>query len=115
MGRSQQKGARFEQMCADYITGNSDLKVIRKRLHGAKDEGDLFGLSIAGEESVVECKDCKKMELAQWVDESEVEMHNANAKYAIVIHHRKGKGAKNFGDNYVTMTLDMLLKIIQNN
>lgn len=109
MGKSQRKGADFEQMCADYITKRTGGEVIRKRLHGNKDEGDLFGVKFRGKRVTVECKDQAKMALSQWVDEAETERGNDDGVYGIVIHKRKGRGAKRFGDTYVTMTLDTFL------
>jgi hypothetical protein len=111
MGRNQRKGATFEQGCADYATKRTGDEVIRKRLHGAKDEGDLYGLRCRGKRVTVECKDCAKMELGKWVDEAETERGNDSGEYGVVIHHRKGKGVKSFGENYVTMTYDTFLAI----
>jgi hypothetical protein len=109
MGKASQKGARFEQACADYITARTGDEVIRRRLGGIHDKGDLFGVRFHGKRVTVECKDHRKMELAQWVEEAETERGNDDGEYGIVIHHRKGKGAAQFGDNYVTMTLDTFL------
>lgn len=109
MGKNQRKGAKFEQDCADYITMRTGGEVIRKRLHGTKDEGDLYGVRFLGKRVTVECKDCAKMELSKWLDEADVERGNDDGEYGIVIHHRKGKGAAHFGENYVTMTLDTFL------
>lgn len=109
MGKSQQKGARFEQMCADYISARTGDEIIRRRLGGIHDKGDLFGFKFMGKRVTVECKDHRKMELAKWVDEAEAERGNDDGDYGIVIHHRPGKGAAQFGDNYVTMKLDTLL------
>ena len=109
MGRSQRKGAAFEQACADYIQERTGDEVIRKRTHGSKDEGDLFGLKFRGQRVTAECKNHAKMELSAWIDEAEIERGNDDGDYGIVIHKRKGKGRKNFGENYVTMTLDTFL------
>lgn len=109
MGRNQQKGARFEQACADYITKRTGDEVIRRRLGGAYDKGDLHGVRHLGKRVTVECKDCRDMKLSQWLDEAETERGNDGGEYGIVIHHRKGKGAAQFGENYVTMTLDTFL------
>ena len=111
MSKSQRKGATFEQMCADYITEKTGDEVIRKRTGGAYDKGDLHGVKCRGKRVTVECKDHRKMELSQWLDEAEVERGNDDGEYGIVIHHRKGKGAARFGENYVTMTLDTFLSI----
>lgn len=109
MSRSGIKGARFEQACADYISARTGKEVIRKRLGGALDKGDLHGVEHLGKRVTVECKDCKKMELSQWLDEAEAERRHDGGEYGVVIHHRKGKGAARFGENYVTMSLDAFL------
>lgn len=109
MSKSSTKGARFEQACAEYISSMTGEEVIRKRLGGAFDKGDLHGVRHMGKRVTVECKDCRKAELSQWVDEAEAERANDGGEYGVVIHHRKGKGAARFGENYVTMTLDTFL------
>lgn len=109
MGKSQKKGAAFEQACADYISKRTGEEVIRKRLGGSQDKGDLYGVKHLGKRVTVECKDCKDMKLAKWVEEAETERGNDDGEYGIVIHHRKGKGQVQFGENYVTMTLDTFL------
>lgn len=111
VGKSQRKGAKFEQDCADYISARTGDEIIRKRLHGTRDEGDLHGLRCRGQRVTVECKDCQKMQLAEWLDEAEVERGNDGGAYGVVVHHRKGKGAAQFGENYATMTLDTFLAI----
>ena len=109
MGMAQRKGATFEQQCADYASMRTGDEVIRSRPHGANDRGDLHGLKFLGKRVTVECKNCKKMELAEWIEEAETERGNDDGDYGVVIHKRRGKGAKNFGENYVTMTYDTFL------
>ena len=109
MGKSHDKGARFEQACADYIGARTGDEVIRKRTSGAHDKGDLFGVRCRGKRVTVECKDCGRMQLSEWLEEAETERGNDGGEYGIVIHHRKGRGAARFGENYVTMTLDTFL------
>lgn len=109
MGKRQRKGASFEQECADYISARTGDEVIRKRLHGANDEGDLYGVKFRGKRVTVECKNCRDMRLSEWLDEVETERGNDGGDYGIVIHKRRGKGAAHFGENYVAMTLDMFL------
>lgn len=109
MGKNQRKGAAFEQQCADYIKAKTGDEVIRKRTHGKNDEGDLFGIRFMGKRVTVECKNCKDMRLSDWVNQADIERGNDDGDYGIVIHKRKGKGAKSFGKNYVTMTLDTFL------
>lgn len=109
MSRNQRKGATFEQQCSDYITKRTGDEVIRKRPHGKNDEGDLFGIKFRRQRVTAECKCCKEMRLSDWVNQAEEERGNDDGDYAIVIHKRKGKGEKQFGENYVTMTLDTFL------
>lgn len=109
MGRSQRKGATFEQDCADYISEQTGCEVIRKRPHGQNDEGDLFGIRFHGKRVTAECKNHRKMELSDWVNQAEQERANDGGDFGIVIHKRKGKGAAHFGENYVTMTLDTFI------
>lgn len=110
MGRNQQKGATFEQDCADYFTAHG-CEVIRKRPHGQNDQGDLHGVRFNGKKVTVECKNHQRMELAKWVDEAETEKVNDHAEFGVVIHKRKGKGRAKFGETYVTMTLETFCKM----
>jgi Holliday junction resolvase - archaeal type len=105
MGYNQRKGATFEQDCANYFEERG-CDVIRKRPHGKNDQGDLHGVTFNGRKVTVECKNKKRMELSEWLDEAESERINDGGDFCIVIHKRKGKGTKNFGETYVTMTLD---------
>lgn len=111
MGKMTAKGTSFERMFADYVKVATGLPVDRRVKHGSKDEGDIAGFTIGGFDCVVECKNRRRMELAEWLDEAEAERENAEASFGIVAHKRRGCGEKSFGDTYVTMTLDTLLDI----
>lgn len=107
MSKQAQKGATFEQDTADYLAAAlGDDRIERRVKHGTNDRGDIAGLRIHGKRVVVECKNHKRMELAEWVDEAETERGNDDADYGIVIHKRRGCGKAKFGGNYVTMTLE---------
>lgn len=112
MSRAMQKGAGFEQDTADYLSDVLGDEIERRVKHGSNDRGDISGLYIRGMRTVVECKNCKRQELAKWLDEAEIERLNDDADIGIVIHKRKGCGKKNFGGNYVTMSLETLAAII---
>lgn len=109
MSKASRKGATFETQIADYISQRLGKEVIRRRLTGQNDKGDLHGLKMRGKRVTVECKNRKQMNLSQWIDEAEIERGNDDGEFGIVIHKRPGKGAKNLGENYVTMTLDTYL------
>lgn len=105
MSRSKEKGTRFESQVVSHLKGALGDSVERRALSGTNDRGDVSGVYFMGEPFVLECKNHRKMELAQWVGEAEVEAGNADAPYYAVIHKRKGCGEASFGGNYVTMPL----------
>ena len=112
MSMQAQKGATFEQDTADYLAAAlGDDRIERRVKHGTNDRGDIAGLRIHGKRVVVECKNHKRMVLAEWVDEAETERGNDDAEYGIVIHKRRGCGKAKFGGNYVTMTLETFAAI----
>lgn len=112
MSKQAQKGATFEQDTSDYLAAAlGDDRIERRVKHGTNDRGDIAGLRIHGKRVVVECKNHKRMELAEWVDEAETERGNDDAEYGIVIHKRRGCGKAKFGGNYVTMTLETFAAI----
>lgn len=113
MSMQAQKGATFEQDTADYLAAAlGDDRIERRVKHGTNDRGDIAGLRIHGQRVVVECKNHRRMELAEWVDEAETERGNDDADYGIVIHKRRGCGKAKFGGNYVTMTLETFAAIV---
>lgn len=113
MSMQAQKGATFEQDTADYLAAAlGDDRIERRVKHGTNDRGDIAGLRIHGKRVVVECKNHKRMELAEWVDEAETERGNDDADYGIVVHKRRGCGKAKFGGNYVTMTLETFAAIV---
>lgn len=112
MSMQAQKGATFEQDTSDYLAAAlGDDRIERRVKHGTNDRGDIAGLRIHGKRVVVECKNHRRMELAEWVDEAETERGNDDAEYGIVIHKRRGCGKAKFGGNYVTMTLETFAAI----
>lgn len=113
MSMQAQKGATFEQDTSDYLAAAlGDDRIERRVKHGTNDRGDIAGLRIHGQRVVVECKNHKRMELAEWVDEAEIERGNDDADYGIVVHKRRGCGKAKFGGNYVTMTLETFAAIV---
>lgn len=72
--------------------------VERRALQGSQDKGDIAGIP----DTVVEVKAHKSMNLAGWIDETQVEKRNAGASLGVVFHKRRGKG--NPAEWYVSMT-----------
>lgn len=112
MSKQVQKGTTFETQCVDYLNKVLGAHVERRAKHGINDRGDLSGVFINGAPCVAECKNHKRMALADWIDQAEIERGNDDAEYGVVFHKRKGAGVKNFGENYVSMTLETFAAII---
>ena len=113
MSKQKTKGSAFERQAVDYIARRlGDDRIERRALSGTNDRGDISGLYFRGKRMVVECKNHKRMELAEWIDEAEAERGNDGAEYKAVLHHKRNTGEKRFGRNYVTMELDDLLAMI---
>ena len=115
MSKQKRKGTAFETDAVEFLSrrlSSEEGAIHRLAQHGTNDEGDIWGLFTHGKRLVAECKNCKKMTLSQWIDEAEAERGNADALAAIVIHKRRGKGAKQFQETYVSMTLEDFCAIL---
>lgn len=114
------KGSRFEREVLDYLRDRG-YDAERLRLTGKEDEGDLLirrdvpGLAVS--RFVLEAKNVKRMSLAGWVQEAEVEaanyadhrgLHSADVHWAVV-HKKHGKGV---AKSYVTLPLDEFLRLL---
>lgn len=101
------KGSRFEARIRDYLHDHGAPHCERLPAGATNDRGDLTGTPGV----VWECKDHKRLELATWVNELEIEMRNARADIGAVIHHRRGKGDP--GDDYATLPLRVYCLLLQ--
>ena len=89
-----------------------DDRIERRATNGKNDRGDIAGVKLRGKRVVLECKNCRKMELSEWIEEAEIERGNDDAEYAFVVHKRKGYGDAKIGGTYVTCTLETLASIL---
>lgn len=113
VSRSKQKGSSFESLVANYLAEHlNDDRIERRVIGGTNDRGDIAGVRFQGERVVIECKNHKRQQLAEWIDEAEIERGNDDAKYGVVVFKRPGKGAKKAGENYVAMTLETFTKML---
>lgn len=110
MSRSKAKGTAFERLIADHLAAVLDDRIDRQVLRGKTDLGDISGVRSPFGKVVLECKNHKSMTLGSWVEEAETERGNADALVGVVIHKRRGKGRA--GDQYVTLTVDGLVKLL---
>lgn len=104
---AKQAGSLFESHVAGFLADALDDDRIERRVkNGNKDRGDISGVkSVTGERVVIECKDVRRLALAEWVAEAEIGRGNDDAAVGVVVHKRLGKGVKAMGEQYVTMTL----------
>lgn len=107
MSRSKQKGTAWETALCRYLTEEGFPHIERRALNGNSDRGDLAG--IPG--WVLEAKNCKRMDLAGWVDEAALEQANDGAEFSAVWHHRVGKSHP--GAGYVTMTGATFVRLLR--
>ena len=104
---SKQKGTSAETAVVKYLKANGFSEAERRTLSGANDKGDISGIK----DVVFEAKDHKKMDLAGWVKELEVEVENAFAVTGAVVH--KKRGTLDVGEWYATMPFYMFLDLIR--
>ena len=97
MSKSKAKGTAAETAVVRYLREQGFEQAERRALHGTADRGDIAG--VVG--TVIEVKNCARMELAGWLAEAAAEADNDGARLGVVWHKRRGKGSP--GDWFVTM------------
>lgn len=115
MSKQRAKGTKFETAVAEYLRLATGMNVERNPLYGDGDRGDLRGLTIKGEPVTIECKNTKKLELSDFLNQAEKEAANNLSDYAIVVWKRPGIGIDNpikTADHAVIMTLSTFTQLI---
>ena len=112
MGRAKQKGTTYETQVRTFLNDNGFPHAERQVLHGNKDTGDIKGITSPKGKIIVQCKNHQTMQLSSWLNDTEEQAQNADA-LGILIHKRKGYGESKFGQQYATMTLETLLKLLK--
>lgn len=108
------KGSRWERELEDYFN-ESGTKARRLPRAGAKDIGDVAVEFTNGHVIVIEAKNVKAADLAEFLRQAEVEAHNYEVKYdtiayGVVAMKSRQKGV---GDGKVVMTVDTLLNLLK--
>ena len=105
-------GAAFERLVADYLAERLGSDAIDRQVKsGAKDLGDVRGVTLAGLPVVVECKDyAGKSELPKWYREAEAERGNKGAAFGVVVWKRRG--TQDPEQQHVSMTLKTFADIL---
>nr|DAX21637.1 MAG TPA: HOLLIDAY JUNCTION RESOLVASE HOMOLOGOUS RECOMBINATION [Caudoviricetes sp.] len=62
---------------------------------------------------VIECKDVARTDLPKWAREAQVEAKNADALMGVIVHKRHGVAKPD--QQWVTMTLEDLTKLLKGN
>jgi Holliday junction resolvase len=106
MNPSKRKGTAFETLVVRYLQDHGFPYAERRALAGNADKGDIAGVpGIA-----LECKATKAFTASTFVDEANIEAHNAGVPTGVAIVKRRGKGA---GDAYVLMDLETFTELIR--
>ena len=107
------KGTRFEVELENHIN-EAGMKARRLPRAGTKDIGDV-SIIFNTFAIIIEAKNVKKQDMAQFLKEADIESDNYENKYGtatvpVVITKTRGKKA---GEARVTMTLDTLLDLLR--
>lgn len=108
------KGSLFERQIEDHLNG-SGVHARRLPRAGSKDIGDVAVELRSKHVLVLEAKNRKTADMAEWLREAEVEADNYEVKYAavtypLVVTKTRQKGT---GEARVTMTLDTLINLLR--
>lgn len=104
---SKRKGSAWELAIAKYLVDKGWIHAERRIAGATIDKGDIYG--IIG--CVIEAKNEKKITLADYMKELEVECANAKASTGVAIV--KKRGTSSVGDAYAVMTVDMWIKLMK--
>ncbi len=107
MSKQRAKGTQAETEVVKALHRSGFSGALRAPLWGAHDKGDIVGIP-----AVISVKNQKTMKLAEWLTDCGKMIENSGAEYGFVWHKRIGKGSAE--DWYVTMTGEMLMKLLTN-
>ena len=84
-------GTRFESLIAACLAEHVHPFIERRARRGARDTGDIAGLTVHGCRIVVEAKDYGgRLEVGPWLREAERERDNDGAIAGVVVAKRRG-------------------------
>lgn len=105
--RAKAKGSSFESYIVNYLIGQG-FDASRQILTGSKDLGDI---KIQGISAAFELKNCVKLDLSGWINQTEIEKQNGNRRWGFTVFKRKGKGKPE--EQYVLMTVGQLAELLK--
>ena len=104
---SKRKGSAWELAIVKYLV-DQGWKHAERRIAGSNiDKGDVYG--IIG--CVIEAKNEKRIDLAGYMKELQVEMVNAKADTGVAIV--KKRGTTSVGDAYAVMPVEIWVKLMK--
>ncbi len=104
---SKRKGSAWELAIAKYLVSNGWKHAERRVAGSTVDKGDIYG--IIG--CVIEAKNEKRIDLAGYMKELEVEMKNAKANTGAAIV--KKRGTTDVGSAYAVMPVDVWIALMK--
>jgi len=105
MSANRAKGTRAETAVVEYLR-NWNPAVERRAPSGKYDRGDIAGIV----DVCIEVKSHAHIDLAEFVDEAEMEALNARAQVGVAWIKRRGKGSP--ADWYVAMSGSQFVKLL---
>jgi len=108
MSTQRAKGTAWETAIVNYLIGEGFVMAERRALAGALDKGDITGIPGV----VIEAKNCKTINLAQFLDEAAEEATNANADVGVAWVKRRGKTSP--AEAYVVMSGTTFIELLTN-
>lgn len=104
---SKRKGSLWELAIAKYLINKGWIHAERRVAGATLDKGDIYG--IIG--CVIEAKNEKRIDLAGYMKELDVECANAKATTGVVIV--KKRGTASVGEAYAVMTVDRWVDLMR--
>ena len=104
VNRAKAKGTLWEVQLRDHFRQTWDTAE-RLPTEGSKDRGDIGGIPF-----VVEAKNVRKFSLAEWLDELDKEMTNANKQWGFVAIKRTRKPV---GEGYALMPIEQATRLME--
>ena len=104
---SKRKGDEHERRIATYLVEQGWVHAERRKAGATLDKGDLYGILGV----CIEAKNEKRIDLAGYMKELEVEMKNDKATTGVVVH--KKKGTTDVGAWYATMPVSVWYQLLK--
>ena len=106
MSAARAKGTRWESSIVTYLNEQGFVMAERRALSGSLDKGDVTGIPGV----VIEAKNTKTINLAQFLDEANAEALNAKASVGIAWIKRRGKTSP--AEGYVLMSGETFIELL---